>query len=124
MQKAAGTVPTNDTRPKIPLSATSAIKTQTTPRKRSRGRVEVVDLTEGDSPPKCLRNVPVNLVPTQQSTAQALNVSSDSAHGVKQSVAKRKLKLQLDEIRLKEERIMIKRQLLELESEENAAEVI
>ena len=62
-----------------------------------------------DSPPKVLQTVPANPVTTPQSVAQVVDASSVLAQSKQQSVAKRKLELQLDEIRLEQERMKIEK---------------
>ncbi|KAK5126593.1 hypothetical protein LTR85_009527 [Meristemomyces frigidus] len=104
---------------KDPLEQTEGA-VQTTPRKRSAESVEVLDMTDGDSPPKRLKSVHVDPVPFPLGHIQPAERSPVAVRPADQSLEKRRLELQLEEIKIKEERVRIERLMLELEGNDGA----
>ncbi|KAK4547200.1 hypothetical protein LTR36_001421 [Oleoguttula mirabilis] len=91
---------------------------QATPRKRPAEDVEVLDMTDGDSPPKRLKSVQVDPVPFSLSKAKSANAPPSAAGQPDKRLEKRRLELQLEEVRIREKRLRIERQMLELEGDD------
>jgi len=102
---------------KRPHTAAEAADLQSTPSKRPT-EVEVLDMTDGDSPPKRLWCTQVDPVPFSLGQDQSIQASSGPARPSDRRREKRKLELMMEEIKIEEEKLRLQRQLLELESDD------
>ena len=97
-------------------AAAEAADFQNTPSKRPT-EVEVLDMTDGDSPPKRLKSVQVDPVPFPLDQVQPTQALSASTRPSDRRREKRKLELKMEEIKIREEKLRLQRQLLELGSD-------